>query len=88
MIINDIDIMKQKLYNAIEKGDDYSIYEISVELDSLIVEFYKIFKIWVINIIKRHFRLKCLFLVHKIFVFYINIRRIFNVYIELVYISG
>ena len=45
MIINDIDIMKQKLYNAIEKGDDYSIYEISVELDSLIVEFYKIFKI-------------------------------------------
>jgi hypothetical protein len=44
MIINDIDMLKQKLYSAIDQGDENSIYNLSVELDSLIVEFYKILK--------------------------------------------
>ncbi|KPU44046.1 hypothetical protein OXPF_22120 [Oxobacter pfennigii] len=40
----DIDAMKQKLYYAIEQGDKDTIYDISVRLDVLIVEFYNYYK--------------------------------------------
>jgi hypothetical protein len=41
---NDIDILKQELYIAMEIGDKGIIYDLSVELDKLIVEFYMIQK--------------------------------------------
>lgn len=37
----DIENMKQRLYSAIDHGDDDTVYRISVELDTLIVEYYK-----------------------------------------------
>lgn len=43
-MMNDIDILKQELYTAIEIGDKGIIYELSVELDKLIVEFYRMEK--------------------------------------------
>ncbi|WP_083479852.1 aspartyl-phosphate phosphatase Spo0E family protein [Oxobacter pfennigii] len=44
MFEKDIDAMKQKLYYAIEQGDKDTIYDISVRLDVLIVEFYNYYK--------------------------------------------
>lgn len=43
MLSYDIDFLKQKLYNAIEKEDFGAAYTLSTELDVLIVEFYKTF---------------------------------------------
>lgn len=42
MIDEKICILREKLNNSIQNGDDYEvIYEISVELDDLIAEFYR-----------------------------------------------
>lgn len=42
MIDEKICILREKLNNSIQNGDDYEvIYEISVELDNLIAEFYR-----------------------------------------------
>lgn len=41
MLSSDIEMLKQKLYNAIDQGDESIIYNISVALDDLIVEFYR-----------------------------------------------
>jgi hypothetical protein len=40
MLLFDIEVLKQKLYNAIEHEDNSEILNISEELDTLIVEFY------------------------------------------------
>lgn len=44
MLLNDIDCLKQKLYCAMDEGDDSAAYDISLKLDILIVEFYKTFR--------------------------------------------
>lgn len=41
MLSIDIDLLKQKLYNAIDEDDYNTAYSISTELDVLIVEFYR-----------------------------------------------
>lgn len=41
MLINDIELLKQELYHAIDSGDESKAYDISVRLDKLIVEFYR-----------------------------------------------
>jgi len=41
MLSNDIEILREKLYLAIEQGDEIKIYRLNYELDGLIVEFYK-----------------------------------------------
>lgn len=41
MLSYDIDFLKQKLYTAIDENDYNTAYSLSVELDVLIVEFYK-----------------------------------------------
>ena len=42
MLNDEICKLREKLNESIEKGQDYSvIYKISVELDELIVKFYK-----------------------------------------------
>lgn len=42
LIDEKICILREKLNNSIQNGDDYEvIYEISVELDDLIAEFYR-----------------------------------------------
>ena len=41
MLLYDIDFLKEKLYYAIEHEDSSIVYNLSVELDMLIVEYYK-----------------------------------------------
>ena len=43
MLNDEICILREKLNNSILNGEDYSItYKISIELDELIAEYYKI----------------------------------------------
>ncbi len=42
MIVEEIDILKKKLEEQIKKEDSYdTIYETSVEIDKLLVKYYK-----------------------------------------------
>lgn len=41
LLSKDIEGLKLKLYSAIDHGDKKTMYDISVELDMLIVEFYR-----------------------------------------------
>lgn len=36
-----IELMKQKLYKALERGDQKNALKLSVKLDSIIVKYYK-----------------------------------------------
>ncbi len=53
MLNDEICKLRNKLNKSIEHGDDYSItYKLSIELDELIVQYYKDLKISKKNVLK------------------------------------